>query len=224
MDPTRAGSIVRVPSRRVLFSLPARVVVFLWGIGSHATARSLMALGGYAERDHQEGCALLAAVMRYGSDGADIADDSPAREALDELIRWVRTHFARLGAAIHRELPESRLFAEIEAPAEGTELLALATLLRRLDVAGESAPVVEVMARRGIDVAERSRLARLVELAQSAPPPDRPGPIRDSRVVELLALHRWYSDWAATARALIARKDLLIGLGLARRREPVTDA
>lgn len=35
------------------------------------------------------------------------------------------------------------------------------------------------------------------------------------REPELLALHHWYADWAATARALIFQKRYLVALGLA---------
>ncbi len=43
------------------------------------------------------------------------------------------------------------------------------------------------------------------------------GPTHEERIDELTALYRWYSDWSATARAVIARRDYLMAMGLAER-------
>src|SRR5687768_14935019 len=87
---TRAGSAFRIPSRWVLGEIPARAVVFLRGVGTHAGARAAMAAGGYTEADHAEGTQLLVAVCAYGHGGANPAEDYPAREALTEIVKWVR--------------------------------------------------------------------------------------------------------------------------------------
>ena len=75
------------------------------------------------------------------------------------------------------------------------------------------------MAKRGLDLAERQRLTELAELASSVPPPELLDDSHNDDVGDqaLLALYRWYSDWAATARALIKRKDHRIFLGIGER-------
>lgn len=54
-------------------------------------------------------------------------------------------------------------------------------------------------------------------MAQSASAPTNDGPAHEERIDELTALYRWYNDWSATARAVIARRDYLIAMGLAER-------
>src|SRR5260221_648132 len=76
---------------------------------------------------------------------------------------------------------------------------------------------------------ERAPLGDLVYTAQSVPMPmattpathvttDADANIRDPRQKELIALYRWFTDWSATAHALIARRDWIIVLGLVDRR------
>jgi hypothetical protein len=227
----RAGSLQRIPSRQVLAALPARVVSFLHAIGSNAVIRTAMARSGFSERDHQEGFALLGAVCRYPAAGQDEPELLTAREAEEQAILWVRTHFDRLIAAVRRQHPaDLDLFGGIEAPDRSTAVLALATLLSRLDarerqagsggeVGAETGAVTDTLARRGLDRAERARLAEVVRVARSAPTAERAGD-KDPRRAELLALHDWYADWTATARVAIGPKSLRIALGIASRAAP----
>jgi len=207
----------RTPSSRTLAELPARVVVFLSAVGSHAAIRALLAEGGYGRDDHEEGWALLGKACAYGSSGADPLEELPARQAMAEIAGWVSTHFPRLRAALERLHPEAlTLFAGVEAPSDApSALLALALMLQRLgalDAAGST--VLETFARRGVDARELRRLAELVETARAAPIPSSTGPVRDPREAELTELWRWWSDWSATARVLVGRKDWLSALGL----------
>jgi hypothetical protein len=219
MSTTRSGVPRRAPARTVRAELPERVVVFLRAIGTHAAIRALMAEGGYGRADHEEGWGLLGAVCRFGDSAFDPFADAPAREATREIEHWVATHFPRLHAALDREIGDTRVFDTIESPAAPGAVLALATLLARLRADANAA---RVLARRGLDRAERRRLAELVRAAQSAPAAGEPTPVRDAREPELTALYRWYTDWAATARAVIARKDFLVTLGLAERERRAT--
>jgi hypothetical protein len=104
-------------------------------------------------------------------------------------------------------------------------------LLDRLD-ALEGAPereatraadkaALETLAQRGIDAAVRGHLRALVEQAGVAhdpvPAPERP--MAEDREQALRALAAWYADWSETARAAIQRRDYLVMLGLASRRQ-----
>ena len=139
-------------------------------------------------------------------------------------------------------IPPLGLFAGIEAPeGDGAMVLALSTLLCRLDeierrdlpdaprtdgttTSSDGAAVLETLTRRGLDQRERERLGACVDAAKAASAPRGEGPAHDPRENELVALYRWHADWAATARTVIARKDLLVLMRLAgRRRGRVTD-
>jgi hypothetical protein len=73
------------------------------------------------------------------------------------------------------------------------------------------------LTRRGVSEAVRRNLGQDVTTAMQAAAPATAGPVRAERGAEIAALYRWYSDWGATARALIKRKDWLVVLGLAQR-------
>jgi hypothetical protein len=45
-----------------------------------------------------------------------------------------------------------------------------------------------------------------------------PSPNIQKRRERLVALRRWYEDWAATARAVVRKRQYLIRLGLGRRK------
>jgi hypothetical protein len=74
------------------------------------------------------------------------------------------------------------------------------------------------LAARGLTIAERRRLSDLVALATTVETPavtDNTGTDRDQALLEL---HNWYSDWSATARALVKRKDHRSALGIGEKR------
>jgi len=215
---TRSTPALRIPSRFVLARLPERVVAFLHAAGTHAGICAAMAAGGYTGADHREGMRLLAAVCTYGTSGADPRADEPARQAEAELSAWVKVHLRRLQTAVERLHPECALFDGIEPRAPAESVLALATLIARVrECTSASDAVRETLAKRGFDSAEKERLFALVGQAQIATATSSDASVREPRVAELVALYRWHCDWAATARALISRKEFLIALGLAGR-------
>jgi hypothetical protein len=207
-------------------------VTFLHAAATDAGIRSALEAGGYAPKDHEEGLALLLAVCAIRAGGLDPADDEPARRAAAELAGWTRTHLPRLRAALERLHPEAlALFAgldERQDEIDGRAVLVMATLLERLralEAKGGACEVMETLARRGVDGAERRRLGDLVVAAQRAEAPSvgavrlRSGCGDAMRAgAEIVALHRWLYDWSTTARAFVGRKDWLMRLGVMRRR------
>jgi hypothetical protein len=218
---TRPGN---VPSRSTLQRLPGRVLLFLQAIGTQPALRATMAKGGYGPGDHAEGARLLGAVCAYGTSSAAGQDaDAQARQAAQQIRDWVSAHFARLRAALQRLHPGAEsLFAGFEAPEPHQAVLAVGALLERL--ASCAPEVKETLAQRGLDSGERSRLAELVASAQSASVQQLDCTERERRTEQLLALHRWYTDWTTTARALVGRKRWLIALGLASRKRDEDEA
>src|SRR5258706_13049847 len=96
---------VRIPPRRVLDELPARVVAFLRAIGTHAGIRGAMSRGGFTERDHDEGWTLLHTVCAWGTGGIDPQRALPARSANAPPGRGVVPDFSRVCPALRRRRP-----------------------------------------------------------------------------------------------------------------------
>jgi hypothetical protein len=183
-----------------------------------------MQRGGYGPADHAEGVRLLGEACAYVEGGLDPAEDEPARAAGAALQTWARSQVTRFRAALERLHPvEISLLDGFESIAEGTALVSVASFLDRVDVLERSelgGPILETLARRGLDRRERARLRRLLDVAKRAGAPR--GASNHSAALQkedaLLALSRWFDDWCATARALVTRKDWLIRLGLTQRR------
>jgi hypothetical protein len=218
----RAAELTRLPSDYAIRDLPARVAVFLHAVGRHAAIRYAMVAGGYGAADHEEGLRLLAALCRYRQGGLDPAEDEPARAAGAELEEWTRTHVPRLRAALERLHPaEVKLFEGVDGSESGSALLGVGSLLERLvavERADRRAAVLRTLAQRGLDRAERQRLGVLLAMARRALAPAKAAGEDDDEAADMIALHRWFSDWSATAKALLKRKDWLIWMGLAERR------
>jgi len=226
MTKRRTAELTPQPSEWALRELPARVVVFLRAAGTHPPLRAALEAGGYGACDHAEGLRLLAGACPYRDGGLDPADDTAARRAVAELEWWAKRHLARLRAALERLHPEAvRIVPEVNGLDGAEAVLAVATLLGRvneLEVREPNGAVLETLRRRGLDCALRRRLGELVEAAKRVERP-RVVPLVDTEPdgapdAEIVALHRWYDDWSATARALVERKDWLIRLGLSERR------
>lgn len=86
----------------------------------------------------------------------------------------------------------------------------------------EDKKAVELLAKRGLDKEERSRLAALVELAfrptAALPAPRELDAKRaTARTTALVALRDWYEEWAAIARVVVKRRDYRIRMGIARK-------
>jgi hypothetical protein len=197
-------------------------MALLRAIAMRREIAAAMKEGGYTEEDHREGFRLLLAACDLVTELTGAPDAGPARAAIGQIDRWVVKNFARLEAAVERLHPDDAdLFAGIDGEMQvvGEGVVRMATLLARIEErergGGPAAAVVKTLARRGLNAAERARLAALVRNAQHAeadavePPP--------SREAELLAVYRWYTDWSTTARAVVTRGDYLISMGLAGR-------
>jgi hypothetical protein len=236
MTKRRAAELAPPPSEWALRELPARVVVFLRAAGTHPPLRAVLEAGGYGPSEHAEGVRLLAATCPYRDGGLDPADDAEARDAVAELERWAKRHLGRLRAALERLHPDVRIVPDANGLDGANAVLAVATLLgrvRELERANEvdaqpNRAVIETLTRRGFDGTTRQRLGELVEVAQRADAPSGVSALGASALgvetetddapdAEIVALHAWFEDWAATARALVERKDWLIRLGLRER-------
>lgn len=225
------------PSRPTLERAFDRAPRFLRAIGRHAEISSALADVGYTAADHEEGWNLLHKAAGYRRDEpALLARSNPSADALAELDAWDEKGFLLARAALERRHPEQAafVFEGLEASTGGEAVIGVRTFLERLTaLAGEPAraatreadtAALATLAARGIDAAERARLAELVRVASTvAPSAPMPAPDNAAADAALVDLYGWYREWSRTARAVIKSRRLLIYLGLANRKRRAAD-
>jgi hypothetical protein len=220
------------PSRQVLDELPSRALKLLSTISKVPAIRGALAARGYSEQEHQEGWDLLLKVSGFPQKTPEATNDEEVSKAIAALDAWDEPNFRILRAALDRHHPAQGAFVfhNLEPSTGAGAVLSVATLLDRLD-ALEGAPerkatrkadhaALALLAKRGVDEAERKRLRELVQIAQrpaSAAPATEAADDGEQQAT-FLKLYAWYSEWSETARALIKRRDHLIRMGLAKRK------
>jgi hypothetical protein len=222
-----------LPSAHTLNEVPTRAFVFIHALGTNTDIRKRMNAHGYTQEDHLEGWRLLEQVSNIRKAGSALAHVA-ATDALTELDQWDELGFHKAHAALVYRFPVQAQFVfEDLAPTQGpAAILGVITFLDRLDQlesgVGRDATkdadkqALELLAKRGIDGAERARLRALVTVAQSEP--QTPAQVTtakeivDARTTSLGALYAWYSEWTEIAREVITKRADRISLGIAKRR------
>ncbi|MEO7330723.1 MAG: hypothetical protein ABI193_19260 [Minicystis sp.] len=227
-------------SDKVLEETPARATKFLAGIGAVATIRTLLAQAGMTDNDIIEGRDLLFACLAAPRGAAVVVDTDAAKEqraALAEIDEWDEPNFARFGAALKRHFNDAGqfVFDDLSASTGVASVQGVVTFLARLteleqgsnpDRQGkkkEDKKAIELLAKRGLDKKERTRLQELtkVALGPTEALPDLPVvQTPEARREALTALRDWYEEWSTTAKAVVKKKGYRIRLGLATRKAP----
>jgi hypothetical protein len=231
-------------SNEVLEETPERATKLLTGIGAVATIRTLLAGIGMNDDEIREGRELLlqclAAPVRVDV-GIDTQDAKAQRDAVVEIDQWDEPNFARFEATLRRHYPDAcdYVFHELSSSIGVAAVTGVANFLRRIDALDEGSDpqrkdkkkadkkAIELLAKRGLDKEERTRMKQLVDIAlgPTAPLPDLPAaPTAEERRAALTALRGWYNEWAAAAKSVVKKKAYRIRLGLANRRSPVKTA
>lgn len=196
-----------------------------------------MAEVGYTAADHDEGWDLLHRAAGYRRDESTVIINNPSADALAELDAWDEKGFMLARAALERRHPAQAafVFEGLEASTGGEAVIGVRTFLERLTALAEDparaetrdadAAALATLAARGIDAAERARLAELVRVASTAAPTDIPVIDDADADAALVELYAWYREWSRTARVVIKSRRMLIYLGLAtaKRRAPDAD-
>ncbi len=214
-------------SRTALDPVVTRASQFLRTVGTDGTVRAAMASVGFKDADLREGYALLLGAMAPSHSPATA--QIPVAEAIARLERWQAVAFPVARAALQRLHPAQAAFVfEGVVPGSGaTAVIAARLVLGRLaDLenaqdrkASRKADhaALATLDERGITASERAEMlqrAAFVEshsvAAPAAPTPDRAAPV--------LALRAWVLDWSECARVVIKRRDLLIRMGIGKRR------
>ena len=212
-------------TRETLEETPQRALQLLVGLSTRPTARALVAKRGYDKAEHNRGWSLIEKAAGRIVD--ERATDLDVSDAVSELDNWDEPNLRMIRAGLTRH-PEIRavVLQGIEPVAGPGAVLNVAKILERLDsVAGtkEGDAALATLAKRGLDEAERHRVAALVKIAKNTAGPAS-DVIDDDTAYEqsLLELRDWYTEWAEVARLVIKRRDHLISLGLAERRSSGT--
>jgi hypothetical protein len=210
-------------SRQTLLLTPGRAFQFLMGVNSLPTVRDLMTERGFDEAEAMRGWDLLRTVGM--SPRAERITDGEVRNAVTQLDQWDEGAFILLDSAFTRHPDAHEAVLNGLAPIAGDGAVMNAdTLMKRLaelEKTEDGRAALATLAKRGIDKAERKRIAGLVEVAMGKGKMVR-DPARseaDAAYEEaLLDLRDWYTEWAEIARFVVKRRDYLITLGLAERR------
>jgi hypothetical protein len=210
-------------ARATLDATPARVVTFVRAIATTPAIRSAMAKHGYGRREHDEAWQLLRASCAF-EDLEGPEPDRAAHDAVVELDAWVERGFLLVRATLQHKYPAQAaiLLSGLEATVGPAAAAGIRELLDRLDdLEQHGAPTTQrrddaaalaLLSARGLSKAERERLRKLVDVAESAEAGPR------SRADDLQPLRRlrgWFDEWTAIARATVQRPDHLARLGLA---------
>jgi hypothetical protein len=218
------------PSRQTLEQIPNRVLTFLIGVGTSVPIRAALAARGYSQKESDyawDQLKKLAGSTPAG--GPEPSIDRKIQDAISELDRWDEPNFESIEATLQRLHPDQAkfVFANLEAKQGPEAVVSVSTLLDRLDALDNSPErkatrkadqaALKTLAERGYTAEERERLRGLVKLAQTVV---LVTPVSDAeRTQALVDLYRWLSDWSATAKLVISRRDHLIRLGLAKRKK-----
>lgn len=221
-----------LPSETILEESPTRALAFLRGIARYPQIQTLLAPNGYTAEQHAEGWRLtLAAIGAPSATAVSAPATTPAHQATSTLDAWDESGFARIDAALETSFPEQHAFVfagGLAASVGAAAVVGVRTLLQRLDALaqGKDRPksshkkdeaAIARLAERGIDEAERERLAGLVKQAMTLEP--AAAPVDDTKhQAALHAVYLWHREWSKTARAVISKRAYLISLGLAKRK------
>lgn len=221
--------MIASPSRQVLDAIPARVLVFLIGAAKLVPIRLALQPVGYGQDEHDYAWSRLIQLGTFTAVGAPTLDVAVAA-AVSELDIYDDKNFPAIKSSLERDYPAQAafVFENLQVEQGVKSVVAVATLLDRLDALESGAgrakadhktdlAALALLAKRGYDEAERTRVASLVTTAKTVVLVE---PISDEkRETTLLELYRWHCDWSAQAKRLIKKKAYLIALGLASRKK-----
>ncbi len=229
-------------SDRTLNETPARVITFLAAISLVPEIRAALASVGMTEADLEEGRQLVVTLVATPCTAKPTLDPTTfeeQRQALLEVDQWDEAAFARTYAVLNRFFPSAcaYLFQSLQASRGPDCLRGVLTYTARLNILengsdpdrqatrSDDKKAVELLAHRGIDKAERTRITELAMKAigpTESPLMPEASPNEEKRQQTLINLRRWFEDWSETARAVVRKRQYLIRLGLGKRREPKT--
>lgn len=217
---------------------------FLRAIGTKAGIRRQMAALGYNDDQHDQGWRMYLTLCGYRApndrQNTIVPEDQATRDIINKIDNWDEPYFARAHAALNHYFPqqEAYLFQNLTAQKGIAAIGSVKTFLDRVKIMREGTDskraqyrdqdreAVKLLEQRQIISAESEkylydligRVQKFVEVKATAitnEDADYHQHLQETAV----QFKYWLDDWRATARAGITRRDYLISLGLATRRQ-----
>ena len=216
---------------------------FLRAVSTVPAIAASMAQAGYTDAEHQEGWNgyLVLVGFKQLPGGAVLLVKNSQVVALANLDQWDEPNFERARRALEHRHPEAAkyMFNGLEAATGAAAVATVKTFVDRYvalrdgtdpERAGSKKAdrsAAETLEQRKIidpEIAEylRSQLAEATSMA-TAPAPVANTETDEAYTQTLLAFEAWLEDWRETARTVVKRRDHLIRLGLASRRQAARD-
>jgi|LNFM01.1.fsa_nt_gb hypothetical protein len=214
---------------------PNRVLTFLLAVGLVPEVRTILRSKGYDAAEHRRGWTLLEQLGNREVESAVTAKE--VADAVAAIDNWDEPNIRLIRAALTRH-PEAResVLAGISAVNGPAAVINVSKILKRLDALAESKDgraALATLTERGLDEAERKRIAALVKIAKAGDVGEDDAALQAAAEAAskaaseyeraLVELRQWWDEWSEIARLNIQRRDYLIRLGLAERRSPSGD-
>lgn len=230
---------LEVPSDTVLEETPGRALKFFGAVSRSAEIRAHLHQRKYTDDIHETAWDLVRRAAGWRKPVTLSVQQPEAARAIAEIDAWDEPNF-RIARAALMGMPAQRafLFDGLEAQQGVAAVTSVGTFLDRVNEMenGEERKstrkadraAVARLAERGIDAAERKRMSDLLGVATSSPEPIVPvSPTDKAKAAQRAAEQRqakielWllFHEWSEIARAVITRRDHLILLGLAKRKQ-----
>ncbi len=219
-------------SKDVAEGLPHRALLLLRAVGTIPVVTEALASCGFTAADQEQGWTLLRKTTSNPSVVVGQVAATPGQVATEELSEWCGPAFVRAHAALRHRHPEQEefLFSGLTAGKGPDAVLAVLTFLDRCEALNSSvsrtgtreadAAALQTLEKRGLGVAERNRVAKLVTTVSTQALPEVPkmDQDEDARDEAMYELYAWVHEWSETARAVISRRDLLLRMGIGKRK------
>lgn len=198
---------------------------FVYGLIRTPGAMAPMRASGYTQAISDQGFDLIENVHQRAAEVVRL--ETPAQANIDYLAAWDQDGLALADGALTGFPEIKKVVLEGLAPTDGVDSVDVVhRLLRRLKalegtVDGDAA--LARLAAVGLTPEFRAELEERVRIARGGD--SFSGPIVEGNpyIDALLAVRDWYYEWSTIAHAKIKRREHLIRIGLAERREGEDD-
>jgi hypothetical protein len=224
-------SLIEAPSRTVLDATPGRAVTFLIGVNASVEVRVALMARGYSQAEHEQMWSLIGRLTALPTATVHPRDEK-VEAALTELNDWDEPNFAVITTILQRKFPAQAAFVFQDlapSPIAAQAVVSIATLLDRFDALEKSPDrkstrkvdheALERLSERGYTKEERKRLRALVTTAQKVSAVEVVPVSSEEADAIKLELYGFLNEWTTQAKAVIKRRDLLIRLGIGKRKK-----
>ena len=209
-----------------------RNLAFLMG-ARHPRIFAILSTRGFDQEILAEGWDLFSlaagARLRFSGTRTYLLSPDEARELIAKLDSIENMWFPVVSASLLRHFPDIRaeVFHNL-SQTEGSEVLvSVGTLLTRIEEmkkTEEGAKADELLIKRGFNEKLRAEIKTLIDRLKTAgesPVPEIEPSTREEQQKATAAAWAWYREWSTITRTVIKRGDMLIRLGLRRKKRAV---